>query len=369
MPRSPLARRIRQQTTSDNSFSCSYSDRVFSASTTRVDTAAREGGTLVLAVSPMWELVMSLRTVLRSSGRPVHGRWRDRVASRLDGLNLAMLPALVNAPIVPHFLQPPPVRDSTFESELGRIAALRPEQIITELGYAFGDAGRREDPAAVVPKVLLPLISRPTAAIEQLAAELRAYWTAALAPTWPRLEDFLLADVERMGKRVPFAAAATLNPAYSLANDQLNVANMHFVGAAVPGATDGWLIPSVFSWPHDQSIVCNVPGIAWPSREPMLPYVPRGFADLWRDDRLTGDDALASVLGPTRAKIVSMLVRPTSTAEVANALAITPGGASQQLMLLHRAGLAERSREGHLVYYRLSRRGRGLLGLFADADA
>ena len=128
------ARRIGHQTTSDNSFSCSYSDRVSTTSTTRVDTAAGHGGTLALAVSPMWELVMSLRTVLRSSGRPVHGRWRDRVAPRLDELNLAMLPALVEATIVPHFLQPPPARDSTFESELSRIAALRPEQIITELG-------------------------------------------------------------------------------------------------------------------------------------------------------------------------------------------------------------------------------------------
>ena len=220
-----------------------------------------------------------------------------------------------------------------------------------------------------MPKALLPLITRPAVAIEQLAAELTAYWAVALAPAWPRLEDFLLADVERMGKRVPFAAATSLNPAYSIAGNQLKVANMHYAEAAVPGAAEGWLIASVFSWPHDKSVVCNVPGIAWPAREPMLPYVPRGFANLWRDDRLQGDDALASVLGPTRAKIVSMLVRPTSTAEVANALAITPGGASQQLMLLHRAGLAERSREGHLVYYRLSRRGRGLLGLFADADA
>jgi DNA-binding transcriptional ArsR family regulator len=362
------ARRIRHRTTSDNSFSCSYSDRVSTASTTRVDAAAGHGGTLTLAVSPMWELVTSLRTVLRSSGGPVHARWRHHVAPRLDDLNLAMLPALVEAPIVPHFLQPPPARDSTFESELSRIAALRPEQIITELGYAFGDAGRRDDPAAVVPKVLLPLITRPATAIERLAAELQAYWTAALAPNWPRLEDFLLADVERMGKRVPFAAATSLNPAYSLADDQLKVANMHFAGAAVPGAAEGWLVASVFSWPHDNSILCNVPGIAWPDRAPMLPYVPRGFANLWRDDRLQGDDALASVLGPTRAKIVSMLVRPTSTAEVANALAITPGGASQQLMLLHRAGLAERSRDGHLVYYRLSRRGRGLLGFFADVD-
>jgi DNA-binding transcriptional ArsR family regulator len=63
---------------------------------------------------------------------------------------------------------------------------------------------------------------------------------------------------------------------------------------------------------------------------------------------------------------MSLLTRPTSTTEVAHALAMTAGGASQQLTLLYRAGLADRSREGHAVYYRLSRRGGHLLALFTE---
>lgn len=98
----------------------------------------------------------------------------------------------------------------------------------------------------------------------------------------------------------------------------------------------------------------------------MLPYAPAGPANVWSDSRLPGSDALASVISPARAKIMALLVRPASTSEIANALAMTPGGASQQLALLHGAGLVERSRERHHVYYRLSRRGSQLLTLFMD---
>jgi len=332
-------------------------------STVESAVAAGSTGTLGLAVSPMWELVTSLRSLMRSPRHPIHGSWRSRVAPRLAELNLVLLPALVDAPIVPHFLQPPPAPDSTFESELGLIAALSASEIATELGWVFG---RRDDPAAGVPRVLLPLLTHPAAATEQLVAELRAYWTTALAGSWTRIEDFLLADVERTGKCVTHAAAPSMNPAYSFAGSELSVANMHFAPVSVPRAAEGWLVATAFSWPRDASIICNEAGIAWPDRAPMLPYAPKGLANLWDDGRLPGNDALASVISPARAKIMALLVRPTSTTEVANALAMTPGGASQQLALLHGAGLVERSRDGHHVYYRLSRRGHHLLALFAD---
>lgn len=99
---------------------------------------------------------------------------------------------------------------------------------------------------------------------------------------------------------------------------------------------------------------------------PMLPYAPKGLANLGDDGRLPCSDALAAVIGPARARIMALLVAPTSTTEIANALAMTPGGASQQLALLHSAGLVERSRERRRVYYRLSRRGRQLLALLVD---
>jgi DNA-binding transcriptional ArsR family regulator len=325
--------------------------------------APEHSGTLGLAVSPMWELVTSFRSLRRSPRHPVHRRWRDRVAPQLAELNLALLPALVDAPILPHFLQPPPEPGSTFESELAMIAALSASEIATELGWAFG---RRDNPAAGVPQVLLPLLKQHATAIEQLASELRAYWTLALAASWSRVEDFLLADVERAGKRVPFAAAASMSPSYTLAGSELEIANMHYAPISLPSTTEAWLIATVFSWPHDASIVCNEAGIAWPTRAPMLPYAPKGLANLWDGDRLPGSDALASVVGAARARIMALLVRPTSTTEIANALGMTPGGASQQLGLLHSAGLVERSRDRRYVYYRLSRRGSQLLALFVD---
>jgi DNA-binding transcriptional ArsR family regulator len=97
----------------------------------------------------------------------------------------------------------------------------------------------------------------------------------------------------------------------------------------------------------------------------MLSYVVRGFADLWGPSA-TQRDSLAKVVGQGRAALLLALRVPRSTTELADALRLTPGAVSQQLKILHEAGLVSRHRERRLVFYRLSRRGEAMLQLFDD---
>jgi DNA-binding transcriptional ArsR family regulator len=61
--------------------------------------------------------------------------------------------------------------------------------------------------------------------------------------------------------------------------------------------------------------------------------------------------ALARVIGRTRAALLARLGAPRSTTDVARLVGITPGGASQHLGALRAAGLVASRREGREVLY------------------
>ncbi|MFE5711163.1 ArsR/SmtB family transcription factor [Streptomyces sp. NPDC056501] len=72
-------------------------------------------------------------------------------------------------------------------------------------------------------------------------------------------------------------------------------------------------------------------------------------------------NALADLLGRTRARVISHLAQPASTTELAERLGVTPGAVSQHLGVLHRAGLVTMARQGNLVLYLRSTFGDQLL--------
>jgi DNA-binding transcriptional ArsR family regulator len=313
----------------------------------------------------MWELVTSYRVLLQRRPALVYQPWADQVRSRVVALDLVLLPALIREPrVVPHFLLPPARANTDFAHDLSLLADVPASIIATELGYAFSEPWAPRDVDEVVSRPVRPLLESPEQAMEQLLSELAAYWRAALAPQWGHLEDFLYADIERTGRHVSFSTAAASNPAYSLSGDQLSVANAGGPPVVVSASDAGGLVASVFSV-NSTSIVCTAPGIAWGTRWPMLPYVPRGFGEALNRESAAAGAAMAAVLGARRAELLTLLRMPQSTAEVSHALHISASAASQQLTLLHRAGLTERTRDGYSVRYSLSWRGRELLGVFA----
>jgi DNA-binding transcriptional ArsR family regulator len=77
-------------------------------------------------------------------------------------------------------------------------------------------------------------------------------------------------------------------------------------------------------------------------------------ATLWSAPPPVSAGALVSLLGETRARLLSLLEEPVPTIELARRLQVTPSAVSQHLQVLHTTGLATRARDGRLVQYRRS---------------
>jgi DNA-binding transcriptional ArsR family regulator len=64
-----------------------------------------------------------------------------------------------------------------------------------------------------------------------------------------------------------------------------------------------------------------------------------------------GRDGQAELIGHTRARILTLLERPQTTADLAARLSLSPSTVSYHLGVLYRAGLLERRRDRRRVVY------------------
>ncbi|GAA1469184.1 winged helix-turn-helix domain-containing protein [Nocardiopsis exhalans] len=112
-------------------------------------------------------------------------------------------------------------------------------------------------------------------------------------------------------------------------------------------------MPSAFIWP-ELILISEEP---W---QPTLVYPARGVGDLWTT---TGSppEALAKVMGRTRARILTRLNTPQTTRDLARTLDLAPATASASLTALRDAGLLESWRVGREVFYTRSPLGSALV--------
>lgn len=114
------------------------------------------------------------------------------------------------------------------------------------------------------------------------------------------------------------------------------------------------LIPSVFVWPglfHRT----DSPG------PPIITYPVRAIATLWEQSAGPAPEAVAAVIGRSRALLLEQLVNPTSTADLSRRTGLSPASVSEQLTILLSAGLVTKNRVGRAVLYARSRRANTLL--------
>lgn len=329
---------------------------------------AQPTGEVPVVASPMWELVASACLLVGRTRHPRLRDWTARQRSRVPALRLRLLPSLLRASVVPHFLTPPVVAAlPTIDDELATIAAIDVGPMLTELGWAFGDPGRWQPPHVVLPDTLRVFLTAPECALETLVEELRRYWDMVVAPGWSRVDDALRAEVRRRGGAIEYTSAPALNASYRIVGSNLAASNLHVPGAIVDPADGAVFVVSAYSTIGTASVICPQPGIVWGPRSALLPYaVPMPTSS-------ANGGALASVVGAGRAAVLLQLThsphadRARSTTEVAASLRISPAAASQHLTLLYRAGLADRERAGAAVRYRLSPSGTMLLAAFGEA--
>src|SRR3954454_17773060 len=147
---------------------------------------------LRFAISPMWEVVASLRRLRDPAGAGIHLPWINGLrGGRLQDIDLSV--ALRLTPprgYVPDFLSPPPSSPlARFEEEIELVRATKPHQVRNDLRLLKMDSKIKE-----LPEALKPLEQFPTRSIKRLANELERYWHVAIEPHWPRIRALLEAD-------------------------------------------------------------------------------------------------------------------------------------------------------------------------------
>ena len=294
------------------------------------------------AISPMWELISGIG-LLRDPGlATIHLPWVEevRVAAReVDSTTLLTL--IRPRGYMPDFLTPPPSSPlATFEDELELVRSTPAAQVRQDMGFFLG--ARKPSPA------LRPFLEQPRRALAELGNTLTQLWERTLEAHWPRLRALLEADLlyrsSRLTEGGPAGLFDDLHPHVRFGDARLEVQAACDVDEVALGGRGLLLVPSAFSWQNPRLII-DAP---W---QPTLIYPARGVALLWEPGSARTSDALAGVLGRTRAILLEALDAPVSTTDLAHRLELSPGGISQALTSLREAGLVAGARRGRSVHY------------------
>jgi len=296
------------------------------------------------AISPLWETMAALRVLLEPQYRRYHMPWLDAVRADLDRLEL--WPLLVLSPHsgwTPDFLTPAPAGPGTdITGQLAQVRATPPELVAREVEQSLTQ--RSGEPA---PKAAWRLLDDPLATRAMLADLLDQCWQLLIAPHWPRLRDLLQADMlyrtQMLGDYGLERVLSELDPRAHWTGDAL-VIDAPGAGRRQLAGAGLLLLPSVFVWPALVAVID-------PPARPTLIYPARGIAELWQPAPTGHSEALARLLGQTRAALLESLAEPASTHTLARRHDLAPSTVSEHLTVLHHAGLITRRRHRHTVIY------------------
>ncbi|MFJ2028596.1 helix-turn-helix domain-containing protein [Streptosporangium sp. NPDC087985] len=292
------------------------------------------------AVSPMWEVVTSFQLLTSGSAHPVHRTWVDQVRPRVAaaGLDAGWLAELIPPNgYLPDFLTPPPGELApTLATELAAIRATSADHVLADLDVLGRTISRCQ-----------ALRRDPESRLAQITEEIEAYWELALAPYWAKIRAVLDADVFHRARQVAeHGVGHFFNDLHSTLSWDDNTLRMVRRHCGISRETSGpglLLVPSAFA----------VNMLTWsrPPQPPQLAYPARGIGTLWEHRPVTRIDAIAAVLGRSRAVLLAELESPASTTELARRTGVSAAGVSQHLTALRDAGIISAHRAGRSVLY------------------
>jgi hypothetical protein len=294
---------------------------------------------LRFAHSPMVEVVASGFALSQPQRHWMYSAWRARVRPRLAGVDTFL--TLLRGPTcyVPDFLTPvPAIARPSLDDELRTIAATPLDRVAAEVAAAW--AGHRAPPEVA------RFETDPAGALAELIAQVRRYFRLAIAPIWPRLRATAEGEIAHRAlaaaEHGPRALLAGLHPKLRWDGSALLLGYAKRQDWAHDGSPLA-LMPAAFAGPMVYTTTGTPSGRA-------LWYPPRGYADIWSSPG-GPSTALAALLGPTRAAVLTLLAVPCSTGEVAEALRLAPATASHHLTTLRDAGLVVGQRTGRRLRY------------------
>ena len=289
------------------------------------------------AISPLAETLAALGALTGRERGAVQRRWVGAQRPEFERwlADRPVTAALIEAAFRPTWTAdfittPPRPGDHTFHDELRRVRDTPPDAARADLEYALKGP-------------LPPLLRGPD--LPQRAAELlERVWTHAVRPDWARRRRLLEADIVSRTQRLSSggwtAALEGLRPgmqwlgdgrlrinAYDNPPRDLRRAQLYFVPAT---SSRGW-----FDWyePDFYAIVYPCQGL---------------LADAYQ---ATPPGALSALIGPVRARVLTLLDAPMSTTQLVAVTGYTLGTIGGHLKVLLDSGLARRRRSGRSVLY------------------
>ncbi|MFC0530982.1 ArsR/SmtB family transcription factor [Phytohabitans kaempferiae] len=203
---------------------------------------------------------------------------------------------------------------------------------------------------------------------EELTNAVHAFCRIAVAPYWDRLVSYLEAERTMRGRLVVTGGVesllVSLHPRAIWKPPVLEIpgkehGEFHLDGRGLV------LIPSVFLAGQTVFIAAQLgsgrPALVFPA-----PPAPETAPLLWREPD-TSSQALAALIGRTRAAVLQELTNSATTGELAQRLGISSAGASQHTTVLRQAGLITTRRNRNSVLHMPTPLGLALLnGWTAD---
>jgi DNA-binding transcriptional ArsR family regulator len=313
--------------------------------------------------SPLWETFHAVRALAvdpHEHARRYHRGWLARVDRRRALTSCRHLVAVnPHRGWVPDFLTPPPAQPRiSFDDELARVAATPSDLVVADLRRSVAS-----DPAPQRCAALDPLLANPTYAVELLAGELRLAWRLLVEPHWEAVHRLLDNDISwRSGQAAQHGLATVIDELHAHVRrgpGRIVVEDPDDLSISIAGR-GLLLMPSAFAWPH-LVVITEQP---W---HPTLIYPARGVGELWQQPP-PPPEALAQLLGATRAKLLTDLRTASTTTALAYRHGLSAATVSAHLTRLRDAGLLTARRDGHQVRYRRTPLGTALVASAGRRD-
>ncbi|WBB64910.1 winged helix-turn-helix domain-containing protein [Micromonospora sp. WMMD812] len=308
---------------------------------------------------PVWELILSLHLLQGRSRDPLMSTWRRTVARTLRqdiaSDHLRLLFAL-NPPrgYFPDFLTPY-ASVGGFEAGLEAVRSTPASLLHRDLTLLATENA--------LPSSASSLARGEPAALRHLTDSMEQYRSLAISPYWTRIQAAVEADRSRRARALLDGGVEgllnSMRPAMRWDAGLLEVRDypdsreLHLDGRGL------LLVPSFF---------CARTPVALldPALPPVLVYpVDRlgGLAPTAGDGGgpNQGREALAALLGRTRAAVLQVSDDGCTTGEMARRLNISPAAASQHATVLRNAGLLVSQRDRNTVLHTLTPLGRAML--------